>query len=100
MHSIKKNIVRLTSLNFFSQEEARAGNMAFTAESLQMLISHFYTKSNDPTEQMRAHSLLSQAQASPAAWGFVWDLMYLNKVSCLTGINLNIFCLYKKVKVL
>lgn len=54
--------------------------MPITAENLQMLISHFYTKSNDPAEQMRAHSLLSQAQASPAAWSFVWDLLYLNKV--------------------
>lgn len=60
-------------------EEARVENMPITAENLQMLISHFYTKSNDPPEQMRAHSLLSQAQASPAAWSFVWDLLYLNK---------------------
>lgn len=59
--------------------EMRLENMALTAENLQMLISHFYSESNNPTEQMRAHSLLSQAQASPAAWSFVWDLLFLNK---------------------
>lgn len=62
--------------------------MPITAENLQMLISHFYTKSNDPAEQMRAHSLLSQAQASPAAWSFVWDLLYLNKVLAIKFLSL------------
>ncbi|KAJ1531786.1 hypothetical protein ONE63_000442 [Megalurothrips usitatus] len=59
--------------------EVNIENMPITAENLQMLISHFYSKSHDPAEQMRAHSLLSQAQSSMAAWSFVWDLLYLNK---------------------
>lgn len=73
--------------NLYLQAESRIENMPITAENLQMLISHFYTKSNDPAEQMRAHSLLSQAQASPAAWSFVWDLLYLNKVCHLLCIK-------------
>lgn len=47
--------------------------MEFTAENLEKAVTLFYR--TEALQQAEAHQWLTEAQNSPQAWGFVWELL-------------------------
>lgn len=52
--------------------------MEYSAENLEKVVTMFYR--TEAHQQAEAHQWLSEAQNSPAAWQFVWELLSLHKV--------------------
>lgn len=55
------------------------GIMEYTAENLEKAVSVFYR--SEGIQQAEAHQWLSEAQNSPQAWSFVWDLLHPQRSS-------------------
>lgn len=53
--------------------------MEYTAENLEKAVSVFYR--TEAVQQAEAHQWLSEAQNSPQAWSFVWDLLHPQRSS-------------------
>lgn len=58
--------------------------MDYSAENLEKVVTMFYR--TEAQQQAEAHQWLTEAQNSPQAWSFVWELLnphrvliYLNK---------------------
>lgn len=47
--------------------------MDFSIENLEKAVTVFYR--TEALQQAEAHHWLTEAQNSPQAWGFVWDLL-------------------------
>lgn len=56
--------------------------MEFTAENLEKAVTLFYRSEAEQQEQ--AHQWLTEAQKSPEAWTFVWQLLQSHKVNKVT----------------
>lgn len=52
--------------------------MDINAYNLEQAVSLFYR--SEAAQQANAHQWLTQAQRSPEAWAFVWDLLQPSKV--------------------
>lgn len=63
--------------------------MEYTSENLEKAVNLFYR--SDAGQQAEAHQWLTEAQNSPQAWSFVWELLSPHRVS----IYLLIVALYK-----
>lgn len=48
--------------------------MEYTSENLEKAVTLFY-------QQAQAHQWLTEAQNSPQAWSFVWELLNPHKVT-------------------
>lgn len=57
--------------------------MEFASENLEKAVSLFYR--TDAGQQAEAHQWLTEAQNSPQAWSFVWDLLQPQRVSCIVN---------------
>lgn len=53
--------------------------MDYTADNLEKAVTVFYR--SEASQQAEAHQWLTEAQHSPQAWSFVWDLLHPNKVA-------------------
>lgn len=63
--TIKRNFqIKVLCLSF---------TMEFTAENLEKAVTLFYR--SEALQQAEAHQWLTEAQNSPQAWGFVWELL-------------------------
>lgn len=52
--------------------------MEYTAENLERVVTLFYR--SEAGQQAQAHQWLTQAQNSPQAWSFVWELLQPQRV--------------------
>lgn len=52
--------------------------MDYTAENLEKAVTLFYR--TEAGQQAEAHQWLTEAQNSPQAWGFVWELLSPHRV--------------------
>lgn len=61
--------------------------MEYTSENIEQAVSLFYK--TDSAQQATAHQWLTDAQNSPHAWSFVWDLLDPRRVSCFPIVHKN-----------
>lgn len=54
--------------------------MDFSVENLEKAVTVFY-RAEALDQQAEAHHFLTEAQNSPHAWSFVWDLLDIRRVS-------------------
>lgn len=53
--------------------------MEYTADNLERVVTLFYR--SEAGQQAQAHQWLTEAQNSPHAWSFVWELLQPHKVT-------------------
>lgn len=53
--------------------------MEYTLENLEKAVTLFYR--SEAGQQAEAHQWLTEAQSSPQAWSFVWELLHPSRVS-------------------
>lgn len=58
--------------------------MEYTAENLEKAVTVFYR--TEASQQAEAHQWLTEAQNSPHAWSFVWDLLHPQRVGYLQNL--------------
>lgn len=59
--------------------------MEYTAENLEKVVTLFYR--SEAGQQAQAHQWLTEAQNSPQAWSFVWELLQPHRVIILYTFN-------------
>lgn len=91
-----------------------AEKMDYTVENLEKVVTMFYR--TEANQQAEAHLWLTEAQNSPAAWSFVWELLshhrvliksirfYILKFILIVEFRSAVFCsnhiAYKIIKIL
>lgn len=58
--------------------------MDYSAENLEKVVTMFYR--SEAQQQAEAHQWLTEAQNSPAAWSFVWELLNPYRVLILLAM--------------
>lgn len=65
--------------------------MDFTADNLEKAVTLFYR--TEAHQQAEAHQWLTEAQNSPLAWSFVWELLSPHRVILYFMYYLKFMCL-------
>lgn len=62
--------------------------MEYTVENLEKVVTLFYK--SEAVQQAEAHQWLTEAQNSPQAWSFVWELLDPQRVRYLVSFYYNV----------